>query len=120
MNFLRSGVKWLHEQRHQKMTEAATYTRRSGASKPISLTPARTNTEQMVEQELVVNSQFHDFLLRTVDLQESGVFTPPQPGDRITLAATGGVFEVCELGMDRCWRFSDEFEYAVRVHSRRV
>lgn len=120
MSFLRRGIEWLHSVRHQQMAEAVTYTRRSGGSTSLSATLARASTEQMVEQELFVNSQFHDFIVRTVDLRIAGVFAAPAPGDRITVAATGGVYEVCELGMDRCWRYSDEFEQAVRVHARRV
>ena len=120
MSFLRTGITWLHRVRHQKLAEPMTYARRSGGSSNISATLARANTEQMVEQELFVNSQFHDFIVRTVDLRVAGVFTPPEPGDRITVAATGGLYEVCELGLERCWRYSDEFEQAVRVHARRI
>ena len=118
---LRSGMEWLHSQRHASLSESVTYLRRAaGSSFSADATLGREASDQLIEQQLVVNSDMADFIFRRQDFLEGGMFIKPQPGDRITVDASGGVFEVAELGQDRCWRYSDEFEYAIRVHTRRI
>jgi len=83
-------------------------------------TIGRSDSEQAIEGEFVSSASKRDYILRSADLLVATVFEPPRPGDRITETVTGAVYEVCEEGLDRCWRFSDEFGQAVRVRTKMV
>lgn len=120
-NVMRKAMRWLHEQRHGQMAEPVQYLRRA-LQLPLTIhaTLAVTDREQVIEQELFLNAQMRDFIVRTGDLVSLGVFVEPEPGDRITVLETGGLFEVCELGSRPCWRYSDEYEQAVRIHAKLI
>lgn len=121
MNMLRNGIRWLHEQRHASMSDAFTYLRRAGSSStPLRATRARGDHDELIEQQLIMVGDVADFILRSVDLEVAGEFVDPQPGDRLTDSLSGYVYELCEEGQQRCWRPSDQYGYAVRVHTRRV
>ena len=61
-----------------------------------------------------------DFLVSRSDLTVGGAEIEPQPGHRITDAATGEVFEAMPLGSDPCYRPCDPFGTMIRIHTKKV
>lgn len=118
-NYLRDGIEWLHEQRHLQLSEALEYLRRAAATAiELDGTFGTTDRDLLIDQELFINSSVRDFIVRRADLSDAGELIEPESGDRITIVATGAVYEVCELGQEPAWRPSDEYDAAIRIHSR--
>lgn len=120
MGLLERGSKWLHEQRHERLSVTVTY-RRAGQASGVSLlaTIGNTSAENLVETELVTSGGVRDFIFRSEDFVAVGVFDAPRPRDQI-IEADGTTWEVAEIGSEPCWRWSDHYRYAVRVHCLRV
>jgi hypothetical protein len=121
VDILRAGAGWLHEQRAAYMAGELAYARKSGGTFTIDDgTIAATQTDQLLEADYQLTATVRDYIFSAANLETAGEFNQPRVGDTITEAATGSVWEVAELGYDRCWRYSDEFSNAIRVHTKLV
>ncbi len=116
-NFLKTGVTWLESMRNTHLTESVTYTRVGAVGRTIPATPGRGDGDDLIETEVSITAQIKDFLIAVSELDESGTFVPPRKGDTITW--NGHLYEVAEIGMNPCWRYSDDYEQRVRVHTVR-
>lgn len=121
MGILKTGLTWLHAQRHSQMTVDVVYQRAGSPTKTNGkATLARFGGDTLLESELEVNSLARDFLFETAFFTVAGVFTPPDAGDQISIVGTTEVCEVSAEGADSVWRWSDPHRTAVRVHSHTV
>jgi hypothetical protein len=115
---LKRGAAWLHARRHGRLSESVSY-QRVGATEPTALlaTRCRTVTDQVAEDQILVSGQTLDWIFRTEDFE--GALGPfPEPRDTIT--ASGVIFQVAGIGGEQAWRFSDEYDNAIRVHTVRL
>lgn len=118
-DLLKNAAQWLHERRHAKLASDVVYQRAAGGSPlTIKATRGREIGDQVVEAELTANSNQTDWIVRKSDLLVVGVFVEPKRLDTVTVDSQ--VWEVAEIAGEPCWRYSDEFENAVRIHTVRV
>ena len=107
---------------------AVTYTR-GGTSWPLTAWRGQTETVRAptAQPAATVVRNEADWLFTVADAKAAGVPLPPQVGDRITDPltvddTTGApkVFELQPLLGEKHWRYSDELETTVRVHTKRA
>ena len=113
-DLLQSGVTWLDSQRKAHMASAITYTR-GGTTLSITATIAKTEYESGDEQGVRVAAEMQDWIVTALDLAGLGV---PVAGDLIVSGAR--TFEVMNLGSENCWRWTDGFSVAVRIHTKQT
>jgi hypothetical protein len=121
---------WLHAQRETHLVEPATYVRAGSVTeKEIQVTKCRFGGDTLLESETEINSLAADFVVTTSYLVETvgggsggdvNEIVFPEAGDRITIDATGDVFEVSSEGADKVWRWSDPHRNAIRIHTHQV
>jgi hypothetical protein len=112
---LSDGAAWLHAKRHQKLVEAVQYQRGTNSPVALSATRCRTAGDQMADDQVVIAGQTIDWIFRAEDFEGAG--GPfPQARDKIT-GADGSIWEVAEISGEDCWRYSDEYQNAIRVHT---
>lgn len=116
MNQLSNGARWMHARRHEALSSSVLYTRASGNQKVIRATIGRTGADQLAESELITSGGIRDYLFRTCDFFINGVFVPPAPRDVIKECDLQ-IWDVAEIGGEPCWRYSDEYRNAIRVHA---
>ena len=116
-NILKAGTQWLSDMRIKHMSEAITY-KRSSSTVTVMGTPGKTDYDVADESGLRVGSQVTDFLIIAADLILGGTATTPQHGDQIIFS--GSVYEVLNLPGDGCWRYSDPYKIALRIHTKQV
>ena len=118
-DILANAASWLHGRRHATMSSDVVYQRAAGGSAlPIKATRGREIGDQLVDNELTSNANQTDWICRKVDFVVSGQFVQPVRLDTVTVG--GQVWEVAEIAGEPCWRYSDEFENAIRIHTVRV
>jgi hypothetical protein len=116
-NMLKTGAQWLSDMRTAHMAEQLTY-KRSNTTVTVMGTPGKTDYEVADESGLKVGSQVTDFLIIAADLILGGVVTTPQHGDQIIFGSS--VYEVLNLPGDGCWRYSDPYKIALRIHTKQI
>lgn len=116
MNMLRDGAAWLHAKRHEKLVESVSYLRVGAVtSTTLAATRCRPAGDQMAEDQVMISGQAMDWIFRAEDF-EGAAGVPPVCRDTIT-ATDGTIWEVAEIGGEGCWRYSDEYQNAIRVHT---
>lgn len=115
---LQRGAAWLHARRHDKLTETVLYQRVGAITpSPKQATRCRTVTDQMAEDQLLISGQTMDWIFATEDF-ESAAGPFPEPRDRITIGDE--IWQVAAISGEQVWRFSDEYQNAIRVHTVRL
>lgn len=117
---LRNGIQWLADQRASHMASAISYYRRGSGTPqaaPTTATVAAIKAEDLLDGDFVATASLKDWIMAASDFVTAGVFQEPEPGDLIVDTNTGATWEVCELGLERCWRYSDAYSFSVRVHT---
>lgn len=84
-----------------------------GEEKTIPVIFGQTKYERSDDYGIKTGAFLNDFLIRFRDLE----FYPVQ-GDRII--ADSREFEVLELGLEGCWRWSDPYGIRIRVHTKLI
>ena len=121
VDILRTGAAWLNSQRAAFLAGGVTYARKAGGSIAIAdATVAATSTDQLLEADYQLTATARDFICSASNFYVAAAFVQPRVGDTITEDETGAVWEVAELGYQRCWRYSDEFSNAIRVHTKLI
>ena len=120
-DLLEQGATWLAEQRTEFASRPVVY-RRAAESVTLSATLGATTHE--FEEVGGVLEQFtsRDFIVRASDLVLDGAAVTPQRNDRIevTLNGTLSVYEVvAPTGME-CWKWSDPYKQAYRIHTKEI
>lgn len=112
MDILREAATWLAEQMEEHCASEVEYRRGS----EVTIVPAvfaRTDMEVASEAGIAVHSPVWDFVVGSQNLGGA-----PRPGDII--AADGRRYEVAELAGGRCWRWTDQYCTAYRIHTREL
>jgi hypothetical protein len=121
VDLLEQGASWLCDQRMQFASQSIVYGRGAMAV-VLDATLGVTNVE--FEEVAGVVEQFtsRDFIVKASDLVLGGAAVEPQRGDRIEITL-GGVLCVFEVlvptGME-CWKWSDPYRKAMRIHTKQV
>lgn len=91
--------------------------RRSGADTgDITATPARRTSEDYGSDGALIVSTNHDWIIDKSKLVIDSVAIDPQPGDLI-VTADGQTFVVVPDEAENCWRWTDQFQQRIRVHT---
>lgn len=118
VNILSNGVSWLADQVGTNVTNTVTYSR---GAQSVSLAAAigRTNYRIADDYGSRLEHGDRDYLIRVAVLKLGGVATEPAVGDRIT-EADGSIYEVLPPFGEPAWRYSDPYNFAYRVHTKKV
>jgi hypothetical protein len=121
VDLLEQGASWLCDQRTAFASQSIVYGR-GAVAVVLDATLGVTNVE--FEEVAGVVEQFtsRDFIVKASDLVLGGAAVEPQRGDRIeiTLGGVLCVFEVlAPTGME-CWKWSDPYRVAMRIHTKQV
>ena len=112
---------WLDGQRVRHLSRSVTYLRGSNS---VELDAAVGKTLFEIDNGMAVLEKFEsrDFLVRAGDLVLNGQRTLPERGDKVreTVAVTVYVYEVMAPGREPCWRYSDPYRRALRIHTKLV
>lgn len=120
-DLLQTGSAWLEEQRHAHMTHSVVYWR-GLHSVTLNATVGRTPFEQSDSEGVLIAAEVRDYIFRAEDLVLNGSHVLPLVGDRIveTIDGSACTFELMSIGSEPCWRYSDQFQQAFRVHTKRI
>ena len=120
-DLLEQSSVWLDGQRVRHLSRSVTYVRGSDS---VELDAAVGKTVFEVDNGTAVLEKFEsrDFLVRAGDLVLDGQRALPERGDRVreTVAGTVYVYEVMAPGREPCWRYSDPYRRALRIHTKLV
>ena len=121
VDLLEQGASWLADQRTAFASQSIVYGR-AALAVVMDATLGVTNVE--FEEVAGVVEQFtsRDFIVKASDLVLGGATVEPQRGDRIEITLSGVlcVFEVlAPTGME-CWKWSDPYRKAMRIHTKQV
>jgi len=109
---LQSGLAWLHAQRAAHLASDAVYhPAGSGSPYPLAVTASQVRQEQIDAGGFPVLATVMDFIVTVADMTAE-----PARGDQIVF--DGRTYEVCALGEDDGWRFTDASRLAYRIHTR--
>lgn len=112
-DMLRNGQQWLAGQRETHLSSPAVYQRGSDVF-DVLVTPAQVEAESLDGDGAVVLSNAFDFIMSANELPSS--LGHPQRKDVIRHA--GRRFEVTQIAGDDCWRWSDAYRTAYRIHTK--
>ena len=118
-DLLKQASDWLEAKRTQHIAQTVCYVRGSqSASMPATI--GKTTFEVDDGYGVLVRYESRDFLMLTADLTLDDTLTLPQRGDRIRETQAGQVFvyEVTAPGKEPCWRYSDAYRKALRIHTK--
>lgn len=122
-NVLRNGMDWLAAKLKQHAGESVVYSR--GADS-VAVTATLGKTLMRLDSTQTGGSLMEwtdaDFLIAAEDLILASVAVEPERGDKIRWTKGGitRVFEVLAPGGEPCWRWSDEFQTVMRIHTKQV
>ena len=120
-DLLQQGSDWLQAKRTQYASRVVTYAR-GAQSVELSATIGKTTFEVDDGYGVLVRHESRDFLILTADLVLDAEQVLPQRGDRIRETQNGQIFvyEVSAPGKEPCWRYSDPYRKALRIHSKEI
>lgn len=135
-DLLETASAWLDGQRRKFLAKMVTYCRTQTAPDPddedgtvevileveVLATVGRTTFE--IESSTGVAERFEarDFIITAADLVLGGVVVTPERGDHIkeTAGSQTLVYEVVGPGSEPCWRYSDPYRLAIRIHTKQT
>jgi len=120
-DLLEQSSAWLEDQRTKHLSRTVTY-RRGALSAEVAATIGKTVFRVDDQYGAQIRSESRDYLILTVDLVLGGNATLPQRGDQIreTVGETVFVYEVIAPGDEPCFRFSDPYRKALRIHTKQI
>lgn len=134
-NLLKSGAQWLHQTLAASSSETVLYRRMGGFPSGKSMPATIGETGYPVEQTegVFIQSQWRDFIILKEEFRHTdGRLYLPGVGDTISLTRNDDdrsgrpweewppslIYEVRSPGNEPCWRWSDRFETALRIHTQ--
>ena len=120
-NLLGKAVEWLDTQCVRHLSWPVTYVR-GEHSVEVQAAVGRTEFEDDNGTGVLEKVESRDFLIRASDLVLDGPAVLPERGDRIREEQDGMlyVYEVMAPGREPCWRYSDPYRRALRIHTKLV
>ena len=92
---------------------------RGAASTAISkAVPGRSQHDVTSNGQLVEQVQSRDFLILASAYAFDGTVSLPKRGDRVTEDSTGKVYAILAMGTEAQWRYTDQTEQILRVHTK--
>lgn len=122
-NKLRNGMDWLAAKLKQHAGESLVYSRgvlSATITAPMGKTLMRLDNSQT--GGAIIEWTDADFLIAAADLVLGGSAVEPERGDKIRWSKDGKtrLFEVLAPGGEPCWRWSDEHQTVMRIHTKQV
>ncbi len=116
-DLLEQAAAWLDGQRMKFLSKTVTYCR-GEASVDVQAAIGTTVFEVDDGYGVVERFESRDFLVTGADL----TLGLPQPGDTIRETQDGRVYvyQVMAPGQEPCWRYSDPYRTALRIHTKQV
>lgn len=119
---LRKGAEWLNRKLKQHAGETLVYSRGAHST---TITAVAGKTLLQLNDDLGgvrVEWTDRDFLITASDLVLNGSVTLPQRGDQIreVIGSQTKVYEVTAPGAEPIWRWSDEGQQVLRVHTKEI
>ena len=108
-DMLLSGSQWLEQQRVAHCSTTVDY-RHDGDEYEVSATFGRTEADADDGSGLTIKAQVQDFIIAADELGFE-----PVPGDIVVTASRK--YEVRPWGGAECWRWSDPYRQAYRIHT---
>lgn len=118
-DILASAEAWLSTQRELWLSKLVTVRRGVDETPSVSAMHGSTLAENQTADGLSLRSKVSDFVIEVSDYQIDAVAVEPLPGDQIILD-DGRVFELMELGDEKCWRWHNRAGTTYRIHTRYV
>lgn len=122
-DLLKTGAQWLADQQAAHAAHNVMY-KRGAQSATLVAMAGRSEWELPDAGGPVMRAETRDFVIRVADLRLDGSAVTPQRGDLIDepIGSVTVTFEVIAPGgMDEPpWRFTDEYGYAFRIHTKRI
>jgi len=116
---LETASAWLASKVMAFRGRTVTYWRGDEAA-AITAVVGRSDWPVIQESGAQIMLQTRDYIVQAADLEAArGAGARPEAGDRI-VEASGEAFEVRGPGGQRPWRWSDDYETLIRVHTTRV
>ena len=121
VDLLEIASSWLNDQRRLFMSRPVVYSR-GGNSVTVLASVGRPKSQTESETDVFESFEAQDFIIRTADLVLGGVLVTPLPGDQInvTQGSQTFVYEIMAEQGEPCWRWSDPYRNAMRVHTKQV
>ena len=116
-DMLRAGMEYLESQRTQHMTQSVTYYH-GASSLALLATIGKTQYQIQDDGGSQVGAEIIDFIVLAEDLKIASVKATPKLGDKIE--TDRAIYEVLFLSGDGCWRYSDPYGIAIRIHTKQV
>lgn len=121
-NKLRTGMDWLNRKLKQHAGESLVYSR---GVHSVTLTAIPGKTLLQLNDDLGgvrVEWTDRDYLITASELILNGSVTLPQRGDQIreVIGSQTKVYEVTAPGPEPVWRWSDEGQQVLRVHTKEI
>ena len=92
---------------------------RGAASTAISkAVPGRSQHDVTSNGQLVEQVQSRDFPILASAYAFDGTVSLPKRGDRVTEDSTGKVYAILAMGTEAQWRYTDQTELILRVHTK--
>jgi hypothetical protein len=119
IDLLARGAAWLDQQRRDFAARLVTYSRGS-ASVTVRATAGRSEFDNTDREGFLTRIETHDEIITVSDLKLDDVSIEPLPGDIITVTLNGSsvAFEVRNIGSEPCWRYTDQYRTAFRIHTK--
>lgn len=136
-NILRNGAEWLAKQRTKHASEIVRVYASGFLPQEMPSTPGRSTREVQDANGLIVVYGTRDFVFQTADFKLFPIVGPgqstaaiavaPQQGMRIQIGTRHDslnvdyhVYEVLSSDGEDSWRFADDFNLEIRVHTKYV
>ena len=120
-DLLEQSSAWLDGQRKKYLSKPVTYSRAKDEVEVLA-TVGKTTFNIDSGSGVVESFESRDFIILAADLVLNGEAVTPERGDRISEVHDGQtfVYEVMGPGQEPCWRWSDPFRRAMRIHTKQV
>lgn len=118
---LADGMAWLEDKRQQHLTGTVVF-RRGADQVSLSATIGRTVFRVDKGYGLSERTEARDFIVRTEDLVLNATLVTPKAGDQV-LEPVSDKYHIYELMApegEPCWRYSDPYRLAIRMHTKLV
>jgi hypothetical protein len=121
VDLLEQSSAWLDGQRKKYLSKPVTYSR---AEDEVEVLATVGKTTFQIDSGAGVAESFEsrDFIVTAADLVLDDELVTPERGDRISETQGGQtfVYEVMGPGQEPCWRWSDQYRKAMRIHTKQV
>lgn len=116
MSILSDAVEVMHESTRE-LGGVEIKLRHGNSDVELTANRGQSTSEDNGDDGAIVTSRLQDWILDPSAMKIDGVEFKPGRGDKITVLETGKVFAIVPAAGEKYWRWSDQTEVAIRVHS---